>query len=92
MSANPHANGGALLQDLALPDFRDYASGVDALVFTAGTGEHSSRIRADVCRQLAFLGVALDADANAAAASREDVMIARGIRHAENPQPVPGAR
>jgi xylulose-5-phosphate/fructose-6-phosphate phosphoketolase len=25
MSANPHANGGALLQDLALPDFRDYA-------------------------------------------------------------------
>jgi xylulose-5-phosphate/fructose-6-phosphate phosphoketolase len=28
MSANPHANGGLLLQDLALPDFRDYA--VDA--------------------------------------------------------------
>jgi xylulose-5-phosphate/fructose-6-phosphate phosphoketolase len=25
MSANPHANGGVLLQDLALPDFRDYA-------------------------------------------------------------------
>jgi xylulose-5-phosphate/fructose-6-phosphate phosphoketolase len=25
MSANPHANGGALLQDLILPDFRDYA-------------------------------------------------------------------
>ena len=25
MSANPHANGGALLRDLALPDFRDYA-------------------------------------------------------------------
>src|SRR5581483_4116126 len=25
MSANPHSNGGALLQDLALPDFRDYA-------------------------------------------------------------------
>jgi xylulose-5-phosphate/fructose-6-phosphate phosphoketolase len=24
MSANPHANGGALLQDLALPDFRAY--------------------------------------------------------------------
>ncbi len=27
MSANPHANGGKLLQDLSLPDFRDY--GVD---------------------------------------------------------------
>jgi xylulose-5-phosphate/fructose-6-phosphate phosphoketolase len=25
MSANPHANGGALLRDLVLPDFRDYA-------------------------------------------------------------------
>jgi len=25
MSANPHANGGALLRDLQLPDFRDYA-------------------------------------------------------------------
>jgi xylulose-5-phosphate/fructose-6-phosphate phosphoketolase len=28
MSANPHANGGLLLQDLALPDFRDYAVAV----------------------------------------------------------------
>src|SRR5205085_8224755 len=25
MSANPHANGGILLRDLRLPDFRDYA-------------------------------------------------------------------
>jgi xylulose-5-phosphate/fructose-6-phosphate phosphoketolase len=25
MSANPHANGGLLMQDLSLPDFRDYA-------------------------------------------------------------------
>ena len=25
MGANPHANGGVLLKDLALPDFRDYA-------------------------------------------------------------------
>jgi xylulose-5-phosphate/fructose-6-phosphate phosphoketolase len=28
MSANPHANGGLLLRDLALPDFRDYALNV----------------------------------------------------------------
>jgi xylulose-5-phosphate/fructose-6-phosphate phosphoketolase len=28
MGANPHANGGLLLRDLALPDFRDYASEV----------------------------------------------------------------
>jgi xylulose-5-phosphate/fructose-6-phosphate phosphoketolase len=30
MSANPHANGGALLRDLRLPEFRDYAVAVDA--------------------------------------------------------------
>ena len=29
MSANPHANGGALLRDLVLPDFRDYAVAVE---------------------------------------------------------------
>jgi xylulose-5-phosphate/fructose-6-phosphate phosphoketolase len=29
MSANPHANGGLLLQDLELPDFREYAVAVD---------------------------------------------------------------
>jgi xylulose-5-phosphate/fructose-6-phosphate phosphoketolase len=29
MSANPHANGGLLLRDLALPDFRHYAFDVD---------------------------------------------------------------
>ena len=28
MGANPHANGGALLRDLDLPDFREYAVGV----------------------------------------------------------------
>jgi xylulose-5-phosphate/fructose-6-phosphate phosphoketolase len=30
MSANPHANGGLLLRDLRLPDFRDYAIEVKA--------------------------------------------------------------
>jgi xylulose-5-phosphate/fructose-6-phosphate phosphoketolase len=30
MGANPHANGGLLLQDLRLPDFRDYAVKVPA--------------------------------------------------------------
>ena len=29
MSANPHANGGELLRDLALPDFREYAVEVE---------------------------------------------------------------
>ena len=30
MGANPHANGGSLLRDLRLPDFRDYAVDVPA--------------------------------------------------------------
>ncbi|MGO4394450.1 hypothetical protein AB4Z46_24120 [Variovorax sp. M-6] len=30
MSANPHANGGLLLKELHLPDFRDHAVDVPA--------------------------------------------------------------
>ncbi len=40
--------------------------GLDALVFTAGIGEHSARIRAGIAGRLGWLGLALDADANAA--------------------------
>jgi acetate kinase len=39
--------------------------GLDAIVFTAGVGEHSARVRAAVCRRLVHLGVALDDEANA---------------------------
>ena len=38
--------------------------GVDALVFTAGIGEHSAEIRRRICEASAWLGVALDAAAN----------------------------
>jgi len=41
--------------------------GLDAIAFTGGTGEGSSRVRADVCRRLAFLGCTLDEHANEAA-------------------------
>lgn len=37
---------------------------LDDLVFTAGIGEHSARIRAMVCEKLAPLGVKLDAVKN----------------------------
>jgi xylulose-5-phosphate/fructose-6-phosphate phosphoketolase len=39
MGANPHANGGLLLRDLSLPDFRDYAVEVDkpATTFSEAT-------------------------------------------------------
>ncbi|HSM99473.1 MAG TPA: acetate/propionate family kinase [Rudaea sp.] len=40
--------------------------GLDMLVFTAGIGEHSAPIRERVCAGLRFLGVELDAAANAA--------------------------
>ena len=39
--------------------------GVDGFVFTAGIGENSPRIRAAIARKLAWLGVSLDAAANA---------------------------
>lgn len=39
--------------------------GLDLLVFTAGNGEHNGFLRERVCRDLAFLGAALDARANA---------------------------
>lgn len=39
--------------------------GLDALVFTAGIGENSPEIRAAVVQQLAWLGVKVDAAANA---------------------------
>jgi acetate kinase len=70
--------------------------GIDAIVFTAGIGERGVAIRERVCRQAAWLGVELDAQANAkhgprisAAASRvpawviptnEELMIARHTR------------
>ena len=70
--------------------------GIDALVFTAGIGEHAAPIRERVCRQAAWLGIELDAQANAghgprisSASSRvpawviptnEELMIARHTR------------
>jgi len=38
--------------------------GLDALVFTAGVGEHSAPVRAALCAKLGWLGVALDSPAN----------------------------
>lgn len=67
--------------------------GLDALVFTAGIGEHAPEIRRRVCEQAGWLGVELDDAANAAGAAmittpesktsawviptNEDLMIAR---------------
>ena len=69
------------------------ANGIDALVFTAGIGEHSAAIRDRVCRDATWLGVEFDPAANQSGGPRistagskvsawviptnEEVMIAR---------------
>ncbi len=40
------------------------AGGIDALVFTAGIGEHAALVRAKICAPLAFLGFNLAAERN----------------------------
>jgi len=50
-----------------------YASvlgGLDAIVFTAGIGEHSAAVRAMLCAKLAWLGAKLDPKANLAGGPR----------------------
>lgn len=70
--------------------------GLDAIVFTGGIGEHATAVRERVCHSAAWLGVQLDADANArggprigsadskvavwAIATNEELMIARHTR------------
>jgi acetate kinase len=70
--------------------------GLDALVFTGGIGENAAPIRARVCRDGAWLGLALDEEANEAGgprisgddsrvaawvvATNEELMIARHTR------------
>lgn len=48
-------------------------NGLDAIVFTAGVGEHSPTVRRRLCDGLGFLGVALDADRNVGAAG-DDIL------------------
>lgn len=62
------------------------AGGVDAIVFTAGIGENSARVREGVCSRVSFLGVEVDAARNieaepdfdiATAGSRVRVLVVR---------------
>jgi xylulose-5-phosphate/fructose-6-phosphate phosphoketolase len=49
MSANPHANGGLLLTDLELPDFRDYAVDVSS---PAMTTSEATRVLGNLLRDV----------------------------------------
>ncbi len=52
MSANPHANGGLLLRDLSLPDFRDYAVEVKTPATSSSEATRVlGRFAADVIRR-----------------------------------------
>lgn len=50
------------------------ASGIDALVFTGGIGEHAAEVRRRVCMQSEWFGIRLDPEANA----RHDIVISAG--------------
>jgi len=45
-------------------------AGLDAIVFTAGIGEHQPPVRASICERLAWLGVKIDIGANQKSALR----------------------
>jgi acetate kinase len=47
--------------------------GVDALVFTAGVGEHSPEVRAGACQNLEYVGVKLDPKKNAESPPDQDI-------------------
>jgi xylulose-5-phosphate/fructose-6-phosphate phosphoketolase len=54
MSANPHANGGLLLRDLRLPDFRDYAVDVPS---PGATDAESTRVMGTYLRDVMKLNL-----------------------------------
>jgi len=47
--------------------------GIDAVVFTAGVGEHAAEMRASICAGLECLGVRIDPERNATASPDADV-------------------
>lgn len=50
--------------------------GLDALVFTAGVGENSARVRSATCEGLGFLGLAIDAQRNQSRPQDQDIATA----------------
>jgi xylulose-5-phosphate/fructose-6-phosphate phosphoketolase len=56
MGANPHANGGALMRDLRMPDFRSYAVDVEE---PGATTAEATRIAGELLRDVMRLNAAL---------------------------------
>ena len=66
-----HAADAKLAYDILIYGIKKYIgayaaamNGCDAIVFTAGIGENNARIRADVCRDMDYLGVKIDEEKN----------------------------
>ena len=56
-------------------------NGLDALVFTAGIGENDRGLRANVCREMSYLGIEMDEEVNATCPRGEDVDVsAKGAK------------
>lgn len=53
--------------------------GVDAVIFTAGIGEHSPWVREKLCKGLAFLGLKLSAEANNRSPVDQDIAMAESM-------------
>lgn len=47
--------------------------GLDVLTFSGGVGEHATEIRARLCAHLGYLGLALDAEKNAAVSGDQEI-------------------
>src|SRR5690606_27880089 len=76
LSSSPAPRAGEALDLFAFRAAREVAAmtntlgGIDALIFTAGIGQHSARIRDAICSNLNWLGVRIDTEANEAHAER----------------------
>jgi acetate kinase len=55
--------------------------GLDAVVFTAGVGENSARVRARICERLSFLGVEIDEKLNTEVEPDADIASAGSTVH-----------
>ena len=54
--------------------------GADAVVFTGGVGEHQPEIRARICANMEWCGLALDEERNRAAIGSESVITRTAAR------------
>ena len=79
-SAKGHKNATVALQVFVgairkyIGQFLVELDGADAIIFTAGIGENDPQLRAQVCANLDFCGLELDAEANARLRAQEGVI------------------